>query len=222
MNRRDFIQMTALFPLLAKVDFGGDARADVSAEPELERFVQVVRVLTGQMELSQELVRHVRDLLAADDSSFLKRAASLVDSIADPALERRDDIIRNLSDADVSVVTQIITPLYLGYTGTPANVKATDNARFVTFLQALMYEPTKDNLIRPSYSQHGANYWTRVPNGVSAPAMAENILEWGSRGPVASSGGYATPDPRYLAMCQGHARTVEEAEVYLASHGGEK
>ena len=220
MNRRDFIQMTALFPLLIQSDFFSRAEAETQTDAMSRKFLQLVRVLTGQMDLPEALIMHVKEILSADDPSFLPRVTQLISRIDDPELSKRNEIIATLSENEVSVVTEIISPLYLGYIGKPENVKAIDNAKFVTFLHALMYEPTRDNLIRPSYSQRPPDYWVQVPEGVSPPPMVDNILEWGNRGPMASSAGYAKPDPRYLAICQGYARTVEEAEAYLASLGG--
>ncbi len=73
-----------------------------------------------------------------------------------------------------------------------------------------MYEPTADLTPRPSYSQRGSDYWQAVPDGVSAPQMPATIHAWGKASPRAASG-IAQPQPAWLAMVEGRARTYAEA-----------
>ncbi|TMV69652.1 hypothetical protein FGG78_30625 [Thioclava sp. BHET1] len=212
MRRREFLISLAAAPLALQA---GQAMA-AGAEPSVEA-LKAARVLTGRAELSAVAIGRAEALLEAGDSGFKTRLAALAQAIGSAGPTQREAVIHALSDADAKTATELVTPLYLGFTGTPSTVSDTDSARFVTFLDALMYEPTADNLLRPTYARGGANYWTAPPAGVTVPAMDPNIAEWGKLSPKAAAS-YATPDPRYLVMAQGHAKTLAEAAAYVAAH----
>ncbi|WP_256666150.1 MULTISPECIES: sorbitol dehydrogenase family protein [unclassified Pseudomonas] len=60
-------------------------------------------------------------------------------------------------------VQKIVSAWYLGYTGTPVSLRATDGTRLVTFTGALAYEPTTDATVIPTYSRGKTNYWVNPP-----------------------------------------------------------
>ena len=77
----------------------------------------------------------------------------------------------------------IVSAWYLGYTGTPIPLRAEDDTGFVTFTGALMYEPTMDATVRPSYARAGLNYWVEPPPFVHPPPMPAGIRSWGRESP---------------------------------------
>lgn len=214
MNRRHFLAMLSSLPFAESLGKAALAQTSPAADAGT---VRTARVLTGRADLAETVIARATTFQIALDAGFEARLKDLVAIIGNAEPGQRESVIAGLSDANAKTAIELISPLYLGYTGSPSAVKAVDNARFVTFLDALMYEPTADNSIRPSYARGGPNYWTAIPADVRAPKMADNILEWGNGGPRASST-YAKPDARYLALCQGHGKTLAEAEAWLASN----
>lgn len=218
MDRRQVLFAMTLMPLAAAGPIMRLARAAGGAADQ--GVIDTARILTGRSDLPAAIIARAQHFQAELDQTFASRLPALVEAVARSAVRDREAVIAGLSAADAATAVQLISPLYLGYTGSPSTTDAIDNAKFVTFLDALMYEPTADNVPRPSYAIGGPNYWTAPPHGVAVPPMADNILEWGDKGPRAATR-YATPDPRYVAMCQGHGKTLAEAAAWLAgNHGG--
>lgn len=215
MDRRQFLLALATIPITGALGLPAlaqDAAGGTSAE-----VIAAGRILTGRPDFPEVVIARAQAFQAELDPSFPARLAALADAIAKTGSTDREVVIAGLSDADAATAIQLISPLYLGYTGSPTTTAAVDDAKFVTYLNALMFEPTSDNLLRPSYARGGPNYWTAVPEGVTAPEMPADILEWGAKSPKAASS-YATPDPRYVALCQGHAKTLAEAEAWVAAN----
>ena len=77
----------------------------------------------------------------------------------------------------------IVSAWYLGYTGTPISLRAEDDTGFVTFTKALMYEPTMDATVRPTYARAGINYWVEPPDFVTPPPAPPGIKSWGRESP---------------------------------------
>ncbi|MCA0423307.1 MAG: sorbitol dehydrogenase family protein [Proteobacteria bacterium] len=210
MDRRQLLLALAAIPLASNASFAQNSGA--AAAPDV---AALARLLIGRPDYSDVIIGRAQAFQADLDATFAARLAGLVQAVARIGSKDREAVIAGLSQAEVATAVQLISPLYLGYTGSPSTTSNIDNSRFVTFLKALMYEPTADNVPRPSYAHGGPNYWTATPDGVKAPPMPADILEWGDKSPKAAST-YATPDPRYVVICQGHAKTLAEAEAWLA------
>lgn len=212
MDRRQFLATLSAIPVLLALPPGAHAQDAASAD-----VIRAARLLTGRDTLPEIIIARAQAFQSERDPTFAARLTTLAETIAKSALTDREAIIAALSDADAATAIDLISPLYLGYTGEPSTTEAVDDAKFVTYLDALMYEPTADNLLRPSYARGGPNYWSAIPAGVTAPEMPADILEWGAKSPKAATS-YATPDPRYVVLCQGHAKTLAEAEAWLAAN----
>lgn len=180
-----------------------------AAEPE-NRFHRVSQALTGRQQLDPTISQRLYALLTRQNPLFPQRLAQLAEHLSRSKARAPEALLASLSEEEVNTALAIITPWYLGYTGNPATTRATDDAHFVSFLSALMYEPTADLTPRPSYSQRGSDYWQAVPDGASAPPMPATIHAWGKASPRAASG-IAQPQPAWLAMVEGRARTYAEA-----------
>lgn len=208
MNRRHFLRLMLASGIIIRMPLAGSPAAH-AAEPE-NRFHRVSQALTGRQQLDPAIAQRLYALLTRQNPLFPQRLAQLAERLGRSDARAPEALLASLSEEEVATALAIITPWYLGYTGNPATTRATDDAHFVSFLSALMYEPTADVTPRPSYSQHGSDYWQAVPNGVSAPPMPANIRAWGKASPRAASR-VAQPQPAWLAMVEGRATTYAEA-----------
>lgn len=207
MNRRHFLRLMLASGIIISVPITGSLAT--AAEPE-NRFHRVSQALTGRQQLDPTISQRLYALLTRQNPLFPQRLAQLAEHLSRSEARAPEALLASLSEEEVNTALTIITPWYLGYTGNPATTRATDDAHFVSFLSALMYEPTADLTPRPSYSQRGSDYWQAVPDGVSAPPMPATIHAWGKASPRAASG-IAQPQPAWLAMVEGRARTYAEA-----------
>lgn len=133
------------------------------SEPE---FVTLARRLTGKPLLSPAIALRALTCIKRDDPSFDGKAARLAAVIKDSDTANsanfrafKDSHEPELSDAAMT----IISALYLGYTGTPAMHSTTDDAQFVAYADALMYAPTADATVIPTYARGHTNYWSEPP-----------------------------------------------------------
>ena len=207
MNRRHFLRLMLASGIIMSVPITGSLAT--AAEPE-NRFHRVSQALTGRQQLDPAISQRLYALLTRQNPLFPQRLAQLAERLGRSDVLAPEALLTSLSEEEIDTALAIITPWYLGYTGNPATTRATDDAHFVSFLSALMYEPTADVTPRPSYSQRGSDYWQAVPDGVSAPPMPATIHAWGKASPRAASG-IAQPQPAWLAMVEGRARTYAEA-----------
>jgi len=207
MNRRHFLRLMLASGIIMSVPITGSLAT--AAEPD-NRFHRVSQALTGRQQLDPAISQRLYALLTRQNPLFPQRLAQLAERLSRSEARAPEALLASLSEEEVDTALAIITPWYLGYTGNPATTRATDDAHFVSFLSALMYEPTADVTPRPSYSQRGSDYWQAVPDGVSAPPMPATIHAWGKASPRAASG-IAQPQPAWLAMVEGRARTYAEA-----------
>lgn len=216
MNRRTFLRMMLASGMIISVPVTGLAAA--AAEPE-NTFHAVSQILTGRQQLDRAISQRLYSLLVRQNPLFPQQLARLTERLRHSHDLSPDATLAALSDEEVATALAIIAPWYLGYIGDPATTRATDDAHFVSFLSALMYEPTADVTPRPSYSQRGSDYWQAVPEGVSAPPMPATIHAWGKASPRAASQ-IAEPHPAWLAMVEGRASTWTDALRLIEREGG--
>jgi len=218
MNRRHFLRLMLASGIIISVPVTGSLATPADSE---NRFHWVSQALTGRQQLDPAISQRLYALLTRQNPLFPQRLAQLAERLSRVEARPPEALLAALSEEDVDTALAIITPWYLGYTGNPATTRATDDAQFVSFLSALMYEPTADITPRPSYSQRGSDYWQAVPDGVTAPPMPANIHAWGKASPRAASS-VTAPQPAWLAMVEGRARTHAEAlhlpDVAEATH----
>ncbi|WP_026042741.1 sugar dehydrogenase complex small subunit [Pantoea sp. A4] len=214
MDRRHFLQMMLAAPLIVSIPLNAAFAASADAEPQAA-LLRASELLTGRRGLDPAITTRLWQLLVDKDASFPAQLTRLIGNLTALKTEDREAIVGHLDDEDVKTALTIISPWYLGYTGNPSTTKAVDDAHFVTFLSALMYEPTSDHTIRPTYARAGGDYWVEVPKGVTAPAMPENIREWGDKSPQAAPT-IREPEEPWLLMVQGKARTLAEAQDMIA------
>lgn len=215
MERRRFLQLMMATPVIVSIPLQPLLAAPADAAQAL--LLRASELLTGRRGLDIGITERLWTLLCEQDTQFPAQLARLMTRLNALHSEDREQIVAQLDDADVKTALTIISPWYLGYTGHPSTTKAVDDAHFVTFLSALMYEPTRDHTIRPSYARAGGDYWAEVPPGVTVPPMSTLIREWGDQSPLAAKQ-IKQPDAPWLLMVQGKAKTLVEAEAMLAQH----
>ncbi|WP_434776942.1 sugar dehydrogenase complex small subunit [Neisseria sp. Ec49-e6-T10] len=129
------------------------------------KFLELSQFLTGK-QLDPILANRVLEALSKIDSSFPKKAKFLEKEIRWAQLHDVDafktSTLFEQPELKETALT-IISAWYLGYAGTPVDQVATDNTVFITYTQALMYLPTQNALVIPSYMKWGTNYWVNPP-----------------------------------------------------------
>lgn len=137
----------------------------VSAAMALDPFLQLSRVLTNRAALDPITAGRALANLAAEDAGFAAQATALLAAItAEKFTDMRSFkafIARH--EAQRGTAMKIISAWYLGYTGTPSGNSDQDDARFVSYAGALMYQPTSDATVVPSYARGHTNYWAKPP-----------------------------------------------------------
>lgn len=141
-------------------------RQAMAAEPPAE-FLATAKMLTAREHLSPSIVARALECLTAEDAGFPKKASALAAAIKQANFSDMtafDAFAKDQGPEIQDAAIKIISALYLGYTGTPAMDSTVDDARFVSFADALMYQPTIDATVIPSYSRGHTNYWIDPPS----------------------------------------------------------
>lgn len=214
MDRRQFLRM--MLSSGAIISLPLQIPVAVAADDVVTIFHAISQALTGRPMLDPAVSQRLYQLLAQNDRQFTTHLIQLADALRTEQSATPEALVAQLSDQQIATAFSIIAPWYLGYTGEPANTRATDNAHFVSFLSALMYEPTADITPRPSYSRFASDYWQAVPAGVVAPPMPPEIAAWGKGSPRAAAQ-IPEPEPAWLAMVEGRAKTHAEAQRLLSN-----
>lgn len=66
-----------------------------------------------------------------------------------------------------ALAVSIVSGWYLGYTGTPVGLAVKDDTQFITYTGALMFEPTRDVTVIPTYARAGTDYWAAAPASIA-------------------------------------------------------
>jgi hypothetical protein len=210
-DRRAVISMSAV--LAAFSGFSGGwwliAQADAAAAPgSVEDFRALSVLLTGAPDLDPALAERAYNQLTALDADFPSKATAVAKAVGASAQTSVDAFLASPQaggDGLKDTMITIVSAWYLGYTGTPISLRAEDNTGFVTFTKALMYAPTVDATVYPTYARDGINYWVDPPPFVTPPPTPPGIKSWGrdspqGKGPIPdalapSPGGTTPPDP---------------------------
>ena len=166
LNRRHFLasgMVLAGAALLKPAISWADA---ASLTKEQQSFSQLAHFITGKEQLDPVVIQRAFDCLLKGDKDFLSQADNAFRAIKQAGLKSADDLNGHalLDNAEIAAtLKQINSAFYLGYTGTPISARAKDDTQFVTYTDALMYPPTADATVIPSYSRGHTNYWVDPP-----------------------------------------------------------
>lgn len=166
LNRRHFLASSMVLAgaaILSPAIAWADA---ASLTKEQQAFSQLAHFITGKPQLDEVIIQRAFDCLTAGNKAFLQQAETAFNAIKQAGLKTADDLNGHalLDNAEIAAtLKQINSAFYLGYTGTPISARAKDDTQFVTYTDALMYPPTADATVIPSYSRGHTNYWVNPP-----------------------------------------------------------
>jgi hypothetical protein len=149
------VPVRRLMAAAAPAETGGAASAEAAA------FLQASRFLTAK-EVSPMMAQRCYDALEKRMPDLDQVAASVNKLVADRQLHHVDDYLA-LQDVDKALDTKakgIIQALYLGVVGQD------EKAELFAYEEALMYDPTRDILVVPTYGR-GPNSWGPKPVSVT-------------------------------------------------------
>lgn len=132
-------------------------------------FLDLARLLTVRPALDAGIAARAFDCLTAEDPAFPDRVTALAAAVRRAGFTdmRGFHAFAGVQDPQIGeTAMKIISALYLGYTGTPSGNSTVDDARFVSYQGALMYEPTIDATVIPSFARGATNYWAKPPASV--------------------------------------------------------
>ncbi|MFT8737020.1 MAG: sugar dehydrogenase complex small subunit [Zymomonas mobilis] len=134
-----------------------------------DQFYQISTFLTGHSDLDRGLSNRALAALTAADANFTTKfqtlqQAILTEKVSDPSLLRTSPIGQN--EDLMATAKAVVSAWYLGYAGEPAIHAMEDNAHFITYSGALMYRPTMDATVIPSYARGAPSYWVNPPASI--------------------------------------------------------
>lgn len=161
VQRRRLMKLSAGAALAAALPAGMlMARAAVAPEALPARdFAGVAAYLTCRKALPARYVQSVYDGLVAQDHAFPARLRALVVAI-DTGTQPLEAFVKTLGIAAPELHTTALAVIEAFYTG---SVGHGGQARMVGYETALMFEPTVDITVIPTYIRARPEYWTERP-----------------------------------------------------------
>ncbi|TCQ99415.1 sugar dehydrogenase complex small subunit [Neorhizobium sp. JUb45] len=128
-------------------------------------FMRISRLLTGHPEIDDTLADMAWSALVRRDDGFEAAYASLVQAIQVADLQEFTDLPQSpaMSDpAHKAAAVSLISAWYLGRVGEVLE-RAEPGPDFITYTGALMWRPTLDVTVLPTYARAGPGYWAAAP-----------------------------------------------------------
>ncbi|WP_133624932.1 sugar dehydrogenase complex small subunit [Erwinia sp. LJJL01] len=165
LTRRTLITSGAALLGMAVLNPSLSWGAAPAASSDSHIFYRISLLLTGRTQLSPLVSERALHCLAAEDAQFPAHLQQLSSALQSAGITQADQLNGHalMQGGSGDTIKTIISAWYLGYTGTPVALRAVDNTRFVTYTDALMYAPTLDATVIPTYSRGHTNYWTQPP-----------------------------------------------------------
>lgn len=169
ISRRSVLGAVAAGALLAAGGgalLGGVPTAFAAPVPA-DDFLRLSEFLTGGKPLQAALAARYQATLAKFDAKFDESSAALQRYVADAKAANIDELLArpDLSEPLKQSITQIVSAWYLGIVGDDNNVE------LVAYVDALMYRPTIDVIVVPSYGG-GPDSWGQKPANISTTPNA--------------------------------------------------
>lgn len=146
-----------------------DAYATVTEiQPAPDDFMWISRLLTGHENIAEELADGAWSALVQRKSNFNNDYASLTAAIAGAGVSKFGSFSGSPIEQNSGLKATAIDIVSAWYLGRVGKVESrSDNAStFITFNDALMWRPTIDVTVIPTYSRGGPGYWAKPPHGV--------------------------------------------------------
>ncbi|MET0255432.1 MAG: sugar dehydrogenase complex small subunit [Luteibacter sp.] len=158
---------SALLPW-ARMAYG---QSPAQASPaELDAFLALGRRLTGHSELPADVSARLFAALAAGDRNFGSQVTALARAMEAAGIDDMRRFKGSMVDNDAALkalAVTIVSGWYLGYTGEPKGSGKDDGTRFITYTGALMFRPTIDVTVIPTYARAGTDYWSAAPASIA-------------------------------------------------------
>ena len=155
------------------------ATAPVGTPPAA--FVATSRFVTGSALADEAAIARAWSQLVALDAGFAAAVDHLHAAVGSVGLANMSAFLASPLGKDAALlktVETITSAWYLGYTGTPGDHVVKDDTGFVTFAGALMWRPTIDATVIPTYARGGTDYWVNPPEGTPKPAGKPGVSTW--------------------------------------------
>ncbi len=136
-----------------------------SGNSDISIFIKLSVLLTNRKSVSEVIALRALNCLQKEDPYFLAKMQLLANTLTTENILSADELNHHLimTGPTGDTAKKIISAWYLGYTGTPVSLRASDNTRFVSYTDALAYAPTLDATVIPTYSRGKTNYWVLPP-----------------------------------------------------------
>jgi hypothetical protein len=191
IRRRSLLAGGGATALIAGMGLGA-ATTGTSAEgaqPPVA-FVEISRFVTGSHLDDAHALARAWSQLTTLDAMFADAVLRLHGAVKDAGLTAMPAFLSSSLGKDAALVktaTTIISAFYLGFTGTPVDHRVKDNTGFVTFAGALMWRPTIDMTVIPTFARGGTDYWVAPPAGIPTPPGASGQPDWQGSTPSSQS-----------------------------------
>lgn len=158
-------------------------QAPVASKSAPDIFLAVSRLVTGSRIDDPAATDRAWAQLVALDAAFPAAVQRLHAAIAAAGIRDMAALLASPLGEDVALIATaraITSAWYLGYTGKPVSLRAKDTTGFVTFTGALMYRPTIDATVIPTYARGRTDFWVDPPAGTPVPAGPSGDPAWPS------------------------------------------
>ena len=121
---------------------------------------RIATFLTGKADLADEFIRRAHAALVAEDPSFEQRLQALVAQVRGAGLGDVEQFKASPLARDTALMATamaLVSALYLGYVDGP------DGGRLVSYEAALMWRPTLDASVIPTYAPAAPGWWAEPP-----------------------------------------------------------
>ncbi|MFG6138704.1 sugar dehydrogenase complex small subunit [Halomonas sp. THAF12] len=132
-------------------------------------FMSLSRLLTGHSDIADELADVAWAALCQRNEKFAERFAALSKAAARSGLERFEDYPDSSIALDPGLkatAVDIVSAWYLGRVGRVDGFSDASST-MVTYHDALMWRPTIDVTVIPTYARGGPGHWAEPPHGVT-------------------------------------------------------
>jgi hypothetical protein len=147
------------------------ADAPAQASPaELDAFLGLGERLTGRAHLPPDISARLFAALAQGNHAFGASVIRLVKAMDIAGIDDMRAFKGSAVDTNPelkALAVSIVSGWYLGYTGTPGGAVVKDDTQFITYTGALMFEPTRDVTVIPTYARAGTDYWAVAPASIA-------------------------------------------------------
>lgn len=175
IGRRTLISGTALVAVLSVAGSGwlcsakGFAATALPASEPPAEFLAISRLLTGHANINPALAGPAWDALCRREQAFEARFTALSGAVSAAGLHDMTAWKASPVAADAALkatAVAIVSAWYLGRVGA-VKTQSEDGPAFITYDGALMWRPTFDVTVIPTYARGGPGYWAAKPAAVT-------------------------------------------------------